>query len=131
MTAAAQGRTVPVPPKVQLILPPAEFADDEELLTWMDLCRKISLKASDELDEDSAHIYAKLRRYARREGLGRFAANRTARSVALPIARAAEHFTAAAGYFRLGARSTEAFIEATEEPTRKSVSDFKVKGRKR
>lgn len=117
--------------KSQLILPPADFADDEELLAWMELCRRISLKASDELDEDSAYIYAKLRKYARQEGLSGFAANRTARAVALPIARAAESMNTVGGYFRLAARRAEAFIEATAEPTRKPVSDFKVRSRQR
>lgn len=113
----------------KLILPPSDFADDEELLTWLELCRTITLKAGDELDEDAAHIYAKLRRYAKQEGLGSFQAARTARAVAVPIARAAESMVSVAGYVRLASRRFEAFVEATEAPARKPVSNFKVNKR--
>lgn len=114
----------------KLILPPADFGDDEELLAWMEVCRLIAIKASDELDENSAHIYAKLRKYAREEGLSRFAAARTARAVALPISRAAEDMSSIADRFRAAARGTEALVEATEEPRRKPKdSGFKVKRR--
>jgi hypothetical protein len=120
---------VPVEKK-HLILPPADFSDDEELLAWMELCRGIAVKASTELDEDSSHIYAKLRRFAQREGLGRFQAARTARSVALPIARAADSADSMAGYFRVAAQRAEAFIEATAEPVRRQASDFTIRGRR-
>ena len=113
-------------PDAKLIIPPCDFADDEELLGWLEMCRLIGIKAADELDEASAYVYAKLRRYAISEGLGGRAAKATSRAVALPLVRSSESLLRFAGQMRLASRRFEAFVEATEEPTRKPVTDFKV-----
>lgn len=114
----------------RLILPPCDFADDEELLTWLETCRLVGIKASDEVDEAAAFVFAKLRRYAESQGMDRGPARRTARSVALPIARSADSMTRFAGYMRLAARRFEAYVEAVERPRRRDV-DFKIKGQNR
>lgn len=114
----------------KLILPPCDFADDEELLNWLEMCRLTGLKASDEMSENAAYVYAKLRRYALAEGLRGFGATRTSRAVALPLARGAESLANFAGYMRLSARRFEAFVEAVERP-KDRPTDFKIKGSRR
>ncbi len=113
----------------KLILPPADFHDDQELGEWFDLCRAITIKASDELDEDSDHIHAVLFRYARRRGLGYFAARQTARSVALPISRASDRLESASRDFRVAARRLDAFVEAATPP-KKRRGEFQIRGQK-
>lgn len=114
----------------KIILPPCDFADDEELLSWLEVCRLTSLKASDEMSENAAYVFAKLRRYAEAEGLRGFAAKRTSRAVALPLARGAESMANFAGYMRLSARRFEAFVEAVTRPADRNT-DFKIKGNRR
>ncbi len=114
----------------KIILPPCDFHDDEELLTWLEVCRLTAIKASDEMSEDAAYVYGVLRRYAQSEGLRGFAASRTARSVALPLARASDSLGNVGGYMRLAARRFEAFVEAVERPRERS-GEFKIKGARR
>lgn len=116
--------------RTRLILPPCDFSDDEELLAWLEGCRLLGIKAADEVDEAAAFVFAKLRRYAESEGMDRGPARRTARSVALPIARSADSMTRFAGYMRLAARRFEAYVEAVDRPKRRE-SDFKIKGARR
>jgi hypothetical protein len=117
-------------PNTKLILPVCEFSDDEELLDWLEVVRLTAIKASDEVSEDAAYAYAKLRRFCQREGLRGYQATRTARSVALPLTRIGESFDNIAGYARLSARRFEALVEAVEEPKR-GKSDFDLKSRKK
>jgi len=115
----------------ELIFPPCDFSDDEELLAWLEICRLTSLKASDEMSENAAYVYAKLRRYAMSQGLRKFGATRTARSVGLPLARGAESLANFAGYMRLSARRFEAFVEAVTKPADRTSTDFKIKNARR
>jgi hypothetical protein len=114
----------------KIILPPCDFSDDEELLAWLEICRLTALKASDEMSENAAYVYAKLRRYAIAEGLRGFGATRTSRAVALPLARGAESLANMAGYMRLAGRRFEAFVEAVQRPAERPA-DFKIKGTRR
>lgn len=112
----------------KLILPPAAFEDDQELLEWLEDCRKIVLKAADEMDENAAFVFATLHRYARSQGLWGWPAKRTARAASLPLARVSETLVDAAGYFRNASRATEAYAEAVD-PSLRHSNNFKVKGR--
>jgi hypothetical protein len=125
--------TTAKPADAKLILPPCDFADDEELIAWLEVCRLTAIKAADEMEEDSGYVYAKLRRYAMYEGMRRGPAGRTARSVSLPLARAGDSLNNVAGYLRLSARRLEAYVEAVERPSVRQGPDFKVKngGRRR
>jgi hypothetical protein len=113
----------------KLILPPCDFHDDEEFIAWLEACRLTGIKANDETSENAAYVYAKLRRYALAQGLRGFAANRTARSVSLPIARAADSMGNFSGYMRLAGRRFEAFVEAVERPRDRGAVDFKIKNK--
>ncbi|MGI5186477.1 hypothetical protein ACQEVZ_60625 [Dactylosporangium sp. CA-152071] len=115
----------------KIILPPCDFSDDEEFLAWLEVCRLTGIKANDETSENAAYVYAKLRRYAKSRGLGGFAAARTARSVSLPIARAADSMGNFSGYMRLAGRRFEAFVEAVERPQNRGTADFQIKGSRR
>lgn len=114
----------------KLILPPCDFKDDEELLAWMEACRLIGIKAADELDEASPHIFATLRRYAEDRGMGRAGAWATSRSVSTQISKSGDGVEKMAGHMRVAARRMEAYVEAVEGP-RRSANDFTIRSNRR
>lgn len=108
----------------RLILPPAEFATDEEMFIWFETVRKTGLKLSDVMEEGAGYIFNKLRRYAMRHGVNRWAAYANARAVSLPVARAAESFVNVAAYMHVARNRLEAYIDAVTPPP--AGEDFKV-----